>query len=306
MTNRILVIYENLKEKESFKLCEKAVRVLFKRFRKTVSFSYISSDVFYLKNSLSILENENADGIVCDISLENMDFFLKSSGAFVKIHDISGRKVIIPSLSLDFELSENGLLGSFDFERESLKKAIREAVSLSENGTREITLCTSSLFPSANDFLLDVYEDVLLNHPKIISLGITLPEILWGGVNSSGIILADTFSEEGVVLSLYQRQLQKIGYLLIKGDSLKLYCPERLPNDEIGNLRLCLMLSSFAGAIENELGLKNLSDWLRRAIALALLKSPLSSNEGFIESVIEIINQKMRQRQADKDDYRGK
>ena len=305
MTNRILVIYENLKEKESFKLCEKAVRALFKRFRKSVSFSYISSDIFSLKNSLSLLENENADAIVCCMHAENKNTISKSIGAFIRIHDISGHKVIVPFMGINFEAGEKALSGSFCLERETLEKAICEAISLSETGTREILVCTSPLFPSANNFLFDIYEDTLKNHPSITSSRITLPEVLWGGVNLSGVTLTDTYSEENVVLGLYKRQLQKTEYLLVKGDRLRFYCPERLPDDEIGNLRLSLMLSMFAGLIENELGLKNLSDWLKRAIVLALLKSPLSSSEEFIGSVIEITNQKIRQRQADKDDYKG-
>lgn len=304
MSKKILFLYFSPGHKAELSECETVFKAIFRKFRKSVLFSYLQTD-----SSLSCRElvkkalfNEfnrcdavlfNGDKEAC---VEEEEFSKDALGLFATEQHIKGRVICFPAASLTAAYENGCITETQTTYRSSLQKAAELSVSLAKRRRHKLTICTQAE-SRADNLLLREVEYALGSEPHIRAEHIAFDEMVSHCMNtipSFDVVL--TTEQSAKIIAMHLRSLQKAptGYLLRHTENARIYCRQLSPHEEMTAARAASILLAFSALLENELGMKSAADWLRRSVSLAFEQYAAAPKNEFLARVIFEINKPMR------------
>ena len=313
MNNCFLTIITDSHLERALLSSEKIIKELMRKFRKSVDFYQVKTYTIRPndENAKSIvlkkMENSSAAVLIeshlshSKLSLYEDDYFCVNFHE----HHIGGKCIIAPKVSESFE-KENGLYVKSFISQENVKAAVNAAIKKALRRKSHIIVCTES-FCRSGEFIMDELE-ACGNLKGIRVEYLTTQEFIWQHMNYipfCDVILCDSFSENIIATHLSSMVMHRDGYVCLCGKYRNIYLRELLPFDEMNNSFLSGILLSYAYAIENEMDMPNVSNWLKRAVGIASERCISLSTEDFIKEVICAINKPIRTGRKNKDENKN-
>ncbi len=302
MNNCFLTIITDSHLERALLSSEKVIKELMRKFRKSVDFYQVKtysirpSDENAKSIVLKKMENSSATVLIeSHLSREKLSFY-EDDYFCVNFHEhhIGGKCIIAPKASESLE-KENGLSIKSFIAQENVKASVNAAIEKALRRKSHIIVCTES-FPKSGALIMDELE-ARDNLKGIHVEYLTTQEFIWQHMNYipfCDVVLCDAFSENIIATHLSSAVMHRDGYVCLKGRNKNIYLRELLPFDEMNNSFLSGVLLSYAYAIENEMNMPNVSNWLKRAVGIASERCINLSGENFIKEVICAINKPIR------------
>lgn len=301
MSSKFLFLYNTPMQRAELIKCEKVVKALFRKFRKSAVFTYLQTDTspYCIDAFRSMLTDEiqksDAVFIVSDISKQMKNIL----GEYAEVHFSKSCAICCPSSSVCVEEKEDEIICTHILNRENINKAVEIAIDLSLKRKKKLTVCIDE---DAGTFIEEALANAYNKSMHIEKQHLSFDEALFTCMN--------TIPQFDVVLTT--EQASKIlqmhigytggfcsspfpdGYSVIYTDKGKVYTRQTLPYEQMNNTVLFSSLLTFSAILETELSMKNAADWLRRASSLSFETHRNAEEDDFINRVISEIEKPMR------------
>ncbi len=302
MNNCFLTIITDSHLERILSVSEKVVKELMRKFRKSVNFYQVKtyairpSDENAKSTVLRKMENCSATVLIeSHLSHSKLSFY-EDDYFCVNFHEhhIGGKCIIAPKAS-ETLIKEKGLYINSFISEENVKASVNTAIEKAKRRKSHIIVCTES-FCKGGALLMDALE--ASDGLKGIRVEyLTLQEFIWQHMNYipfCDVILTDAYSENIIATHLSSAVMHPGGYVRLIGKYKNIYLRELLPFDEMNNSYLSGILLSYAYAIENEMNMPNVSNWLKRAVGIASERCINLSSDDYIKEVISAIRKPIR------------
>lgn len=310
MNNCFLTIITDSHLERVLSSCEKVIKELMRKFRKSVDFYQVKtyslrpSDENAKTTVLKKMENSDA-AVLIESHLSHPKFSFYEEDYFCidfHEHHIGGKCVIAPKQTESLN-KENGLCINSFIPEDKVRICVNTAIEKAKKRKSHILVCTES-FEKSGALIMDTLE--ACDNLKGIQIEyLTTQEFIWQNMNYipvCDVILTDAFSENIITTHLSSSVMYRDGFVSLNGKYKSIYLRELLPFDEMNNSYLAGILLSYAYAIENELDMPNVSAWLKRAVGIASERAINSGSEDFIKEVLCAINTPIRTGRKNKDE----
>lgn len=308
MSKRIVFLYCTQKNKEVLMLCERIIRALLRKFRKSALFSYVKLDVTPTCRAqmcdLILGETERADMVFLECDEQNisssMDLLKEAFGIHTTVHHISGRAICYPEKEKSIQDCEETLIHTQVYTKENIKKASLISLKQAKAQKHSLYVCQQTSNELDSLFLREA-EYALCSEKHIASQHISLGEMIALCVKtipSFDVVL--TLGEYASIIAMHLNSLPGIpaGFIVSYGKNKRIFRRQILPCDEMSNLHLLSSILAIASAFEDELGMKGAGAWLKRAVSLAFENGACDTPDGFIKKITDEINSPIRKRRT--------
>ncbi len=301
MSSKFLFLYDTPMQRAELIKCEKVIKALFRKFRKSAVFTYLQTDTspYCIDAFCSVIFDEfqknNAVFINRDISQQMKDIL----GEYAEVHFLKSCAICHPSSSVCAEEKEDGVICTHILNRENLSRAVKIATDLSLDRKKKLTVCSDGDLGSFLENAVTCSFDKSLHIEKVY---LSLDEAL--------LICINTIPEFDAVLTTEQAaKILKMhigytggfysspapdGYSIIYTNKGKVYTRQTFPYEQMDNTVLFSSLLALSAIIEKELSMKSAADWLKRASSLSFETHRNAEEDDFINRVISEIEKPMR------------
>lgn len=299
MSNKILFLYLTSRQKTELQKCEKILKVLFRKFRKSVVFSYMPIDVspscrqLFKEKLYDEIQKNHAVFICGDISREEKDIVLRDIlGEYAEAHFFKSCVICHPVSCFSAENSNENIICTHTVKIKDIIRTIDTATALALQRKRKLTVCTDE---GAGSFIksevFNSFDKSLHMEREILSFNEAL-YICMKSVPNFDVVL----SAEQVAVALKMHIICTIpdGFSLFYTENGKVYTRQTLPYEQMDNSPLFSALIAFSAMLEMEFDMKSAADWLRRSSAFSFETHRNTDSEDFIQKVISEIEKPMR------------
>ena len=301
MSSKFLFLYNTPMQRAELIKCEKVVKALFRKFRKSAVFTYLHTDTspYCIDAFRSMLTDEfqksDAVFINMDISKRLKDIL----GEYAELHFLKGCAICHPSSSVCIEEKEDEIICTHILNRGNINKAVEIAIDLSLKRKKKLTVCNDrDTGPFLEEALANAYDKSM----HIEKQHLSFDEALFTCMNTIpqfDVVL--TTEQTAKILQMHIGYTGGFcstptpdGYSVIYTDKGKVYTRQTLPYEQMNNTVLFSSLLTFSAILETELSMKNAADWLRRASSLSFETHKNALADDFINRVISEIDKPMR------------
>ena len=301
MSSKFLFLYNTPMQRAELLKCEKVIKALFRKFRKSPVFTYLQTDTspYCIDTFRSVFYDEflKSDAVFInrDISKQMKNIL----GEYAELHFLKSCAICHPSSSICVEEQENVVSFIHTLSRENINKAVEIAIDLSLKRKKKLTVC--------NDRDTDPFLEGALANAHNKSMHIEKQHLSF---DEALFTCMHTIPQFDVVLTT--EQAAKIlqmhigytggfcstptpdGYSVIYTDKGKFYTRQTLPYEQMNNTVLFSSLLAFSAILEKELSMKSVADWLKRASSLSFETHRNAKEDDFINKVISEIEKPMR------------
>ena len=272
MSSKFLFLYNTPMQRAELIKCEKVIKALFRKFRKSAVFTYLQTDT-----SLYCI-----DAFLCVL----FDEFQKSDAVFIN-RDISKQL--------------QDILGEYAevLSRENINKAVEIAIDLSLKRKKKLTVCN---YEDTGTFIEEALTNAFNKSMHIQKEYLFFDEALFTCMNTIpqfDVVL--TTEQAAKILQMHIGYTGGLcsaptpdGYSVIYTDRGKVYTRQTLPYEQMNNTVLFSSLLTFSAILEKEFAMKNAADWLKRASSLSFETHKNALADDFINRVISEIDKPMR------------
>ena len=304
MSNKILFLYFNKKHKDELLKCENILKALFRKFRKSVVFSYIGIDTSLscreaFKSLLyKELEMNHAVMIKGDYeSFPEEDIFFRDILPYcVGEYHSSGKILCFPASEKVTEITDEYASETHKTTFANMEKAADSSIKLAQSRKKTLLVCTQQECLTNNELFRSLQDQkgksvhIKIEHislEKMISLCLkTIPEF--------DMVLSTEEIAKLIGMHLDSGSRICSGFSVFHTDKGCVHICKTNPYEEMDNSHYASILLTFAHMIESMNEMKGASDWLRKAVATVFETHAVSSFEEFSEKVISEIEKPMR------------
>lgn len=301
MSKRFLLLYSSPLQKAELEECEAVFKGIFRKFRKSVIFSFMEVDFSsscrtvmaqMLKDAIS-----KADAVLWHTDEESLlvqkSFAQDVLGLYCEENYTVGRYVFHIPQKKEAQLIDGSICESSVTDISALKKAVSLAADKAATRCAPLTFCTDRKSEADRIFLHEA-ELFLGDKKHLPVIHISLDEFIHQ--SSDKIPLYDVvFATQNTARIVSAHMSSGIksptGHTLWHTDEGQVYLREIFPYEDMGCLRLASLMIAFAGMLENAQGV-----WLKRCIGHAL--ELCCEKEHFPQEVLREIAMPIRNRQV--------
>ncbi len=301
MSSKFLFLYNTPMQRAELIKCEKVIKALFRKFRKSAVFTYLQTDTspYCIDAFRSILFNEfqKSDAVFIggDISKQIKDIL----GEYAEVHFLKSCAICHPSSSVCVEEQENAVKFIHTLSRENINKAVEIAIDLSLKRKKKLTVCNDEdTGPFIEEALANAYNKSMHIEKEYLSFD----EALFTCMNTIpqfDVVL--TTEQAAKILQMhigytggFYSSPAPDGYSVIYTHNGKVYTRQTFPYEQMNNTLLFSSLLAFSAILERELSMKNAADWLKRASSISFETHKNALADDFINRVISEIEKPMR------------
>ena len=301
MSSKFLLLYNTPMQRAELIKCEKVIKALFRKFRKSAVFTYLQMDTspYCIDAFRSMLTDEfqksDAVFINMDISKQLKDIL----GEYAELHFLKGCAICHPSSSVCVEEQEKAVSFIHILSRENIDKAVEIAIDLTQKRKKKLTVCNDE---DTGPFLEEALKNAFNKSMHIEKEYLFFDEALFMCMNTVpqfDVVL--TTEQAAKILQMHIGYTGGFcstptpdGYSVIYTDKGKVYTRQTLPYEQMNNAVLFSSLLTFSAILETELSMKNAADWLKRASSLSFETHKNALADDFINRVISEIDKPMR------------
>lgn len=304
MSNKILFLYFNKKHKEELSKCENIIKALFRKFRKSVVFSYMEIDTSHscreAFKSLLYKELERNHAVMIKGDYEVFaaeDVFFRDILPFsVAEYYTAGKVLCYPASEKQSEVTEDFVSENRRTALKDMQKAVEVSINLAQSRKKSLLICTGqesltdeNLFRSLQD-MTNKSTHIKTEHispDEIISLCIkTVP--------SFDVVLSTEEIAKLVGMHLNSGNRICSGFSVFHTDKGMVHMSKTTFYEEMGNSHYASVLLTFSNIVGGIKDMKGAADWLRKAVATAFETYASTSFEEFADKVISEIQKPMR------------
>lgn len=301
MSSKFLFLYNTPMQRAELTRCEKVMKALFRKFRKSAVFTYLQTDTspccIDVFRSMLTDEFQKSDAVFInrDMSKQMKDIL----GEYSKAHFLKNCVICYPSSLVCVEEQENAVSFIYTLSRENINKAVEIAIDLSLSRKKKITVCSDD---NSGSFLENAITDYYNKSRHVERENLSLDEALFTCMNTVpqfDVVLATEQTAKilhmhiGYTGGFYSSPVPD-GYSVIYTDKGKVYTRQNFPYEQMNNTVLFSSLLAFSAILEKELSMKSAADWLKRASSLSFETHKNAEEDDFINKVISEIEKPMR------------
>ncbi len=306
VSNKILFLYLNLRQKAELQKCEKVLKSVFRKFRKSAVFSYMQIDVspscldLFTQRLYKEIQNNDAVFIVGDIPVSEKNIVLRDMlGEYAEAHYLKSCVICHPSSSFNVVSNDSDIICTHTVRHRDLEKAVNTATMLSLGRKRKITVCTEECMgPFLKNAVLDAYDKSLHLEREYL----TFEEVLFICMNSiPAFDVVLTTEQAATTMRMHIGYTGGFcstpvpdGYSVIYTKKGKVYTRQTFPYEQINNTVLFSSLLAFSAILEKEFSMKSAADWLKKASSISFETHKTADADDFINKVILEIEKPMR------------
>ncbi len=281
--------------------CEKVIKALFRKFRKSAVFTYLQTDTspccIDTFRCVIFDEFQKSDAVFVDRDiLKQMKDIL---GEYAEVHFLKSCAICHPSSSVCVEEQENEVIFTRKLSRENISKAVKIAIDLSLDRKKRLTVCSEG---DTCPFLEDAVTDAFNKSIHIEREHFSFDEALFMCMNTIpqfDVIITTEHAAKILQMHIgytggFYSPPAPDGYSVIYTDKGKVYTRNTLPYEQMNNTMLFSSLLAFSAILEKELSMKSAADWLKRASSLSFETHRNAEEDDFINKVISEIEKPMR------------
>ena len=301
MSSKFLFLYNTPMQKAELIKCEKVIKALFRKFRKSAVFTYLQMDTSpcCIDSFRSIIFDEfqksDAVFIDSDISKRMKDIL----GEYAKVHFLKSCAICHPSSSVCVEEQEKAVSFIHILSRENIDKAVEIAIDLTQKRKKKLTGCNDE---DTGPFLEEALKNAFNKSMHIEKEYLFFDEALFMCMNTVpqfDVVLATEQTAKILQMHIgytggFCSAPTPDGYSVIYTDNGKVYTRQTLPYEQMNNTLLFSSLLAFSAILERELSMKSAADWLKRASSLSFETHKNALADDFINRVISEIDKPMR------------
>lgn len=281
--------------------CEKVMKALFRKFRKSAVFTYLQTDTSpYCIDAFRCVifeefQKNDAVFIVSDISKQMKEIL----GEYAEVHFLKSCAICHPSSSVCVEEQENAVRFIHTLSRENINKSVEIAIDLALKRKKKLTVCSEE---DTSPFLEEALRNSFNKSTHIEREYFTFDEALFTCMNTIpqfDVLLATKQTAEILQMHIgytggFSSSPAPDGYSVIYTDKGKVYTRQTFPYEQMNNTVLFSSLLAFSAILESELSMKSAADWLKRASSLSFETHKNAEEDDFINKVISEIEKPMR------------
>ena len=304
MSSKILFLYFNKKHKAELLKCESIIKSLFRKFRKSVVFTYVEIDTSLscrdAFKDLIYKEIENSHAVLLKGDYESFNeeeiFFRDILPFSVAEYHSAGKVLFYPRTDKRTDISEDFITDVYSTSLENIQKATEICIKAVQNRKHTLSVCTQSE-NSTDTQLFQSLEDVNDKSLHINTEHISLEEIISlciKTVPSFDVVLSR--EEVARLIGMHLDSGSRIcsGFSVFHTEKGSVNMSKTTPGEEIDNSHFASVLLTFAHLIESELDMKNVAQWLRKSVAEAFETHSFTSFDEFSKKVVSEIQKPMR------------
>jgi len=305
VSNKILLLYLTPLQKAELEKCEKVFKSIFRKFRKSVVFTYLQIDTSpsCREAFCNILYEEtgknNAVFLCSDIpTLKRKSLLADIMGECGEAHFLKGSVICCPPSSLTVRKEENNIVCTHSSDYEDYKSTAKLALNFAQSRKHSLTICTSDK-EGTGEYLKTAFTEIFDRKTHIKVEHLSFEESLMICVNtipSFDTILATKQTAD--ILKMHigfsGRQRTPDGYSIIYTRHGKVYERQTFPYEQMNNLPMFTTLLAFSSILENEFSMKSAADWMKRAACISFETHRNAEVDDFLNRVISEIEKPMR------------
>ncbi len=304
MSSKILFLYFKQKHKTELLKCENIIKALFRKFRKSVVFSYMQIDISptcreaFEKLLFSEISRHHAIMIKGDTEIfSEEEIFLKE---ILKLkaseYHTAGKVICYPTSKKAVEISDTSVREICTVSLEHLKYSAELSLKLSQSRKHLLTICTRPE-KSIDASLFHAFQDAYDISMHINTENIPFDEMI--SLCTKTVPSFDTVlvtEEVAKVISSHLDSSARIcsGHTILHTDNGKFHMSRTSGTEEISNARFASVLLTVSEILSKNFNMTNASDWFKKAVATAFETHAFSSFEDFSDKVIFEIQKPMR------------
>lgn len=301
MSSKFLFLYNTPMQRAELTKCEKVIKALFRKFRKSAVFTYLQTDMSpYCIDTFRFVfydEFQKSDAIFIgrDILKPMKDIL----GEYAEVHFLKSCAICHPSSLVCVEKQENEIRFIHTLNHENINKAVEIAIDLALERKKKLTVCHDE---DTVSFLEDALTNVFNKSMHIEKEYLSFDEALFTCMNTVpqfDVVLATEQTAKILQMHIgytggFYSSPAPDGYSVIYTDKGKVYTRKNLPYEQMNNTVLFSSLLAFSAILEKELSMKSAADWLKRASSLSFETHRNAEEDDFINKVISEIEKPMR------------
>ncbi len=304
MSKKILFLYFTPKHKAEIEICEEAFKTVFRKFRKSVLFSYMQIDTsLTCRDSFKeILFNEMShhDAVLINggngTVYEEKVFTKEILGLFAIENHLSGKVICYPPSYCTSENENGNISETRKIYCEGLKTATELSLQLAKERKHNITVCSNTdFFPDKS--LLSEFQNSYKKALHICSELLTLDEMIFlcmRTIPSFDVVLSTESTAKIIAMHLAALMKSPTGYFLLHTKNGRVYLRQAFPHEEMSNAPIASVLMVFSAMLENELEMKSAAQWLRKSVATVFETHAYVPQNEFLNKVISETEKPMR------------
>ena len=301
MSSKFLFLYNTPMQRAELIKCEKVLKALFRKFRKSAVFTYLQADTspYCIDAFRSMLADEfqksDAVFINMDISKQLKDIL----GEYAEVHFLKSCAICHPSSSICVEEQESEVIFIHTLSRENIDKAVKIAIDLSLKRKKKLTFCNDEdtgpfierAFTNAFNKSMHIQKEYLSFDEALFTCMNTIPQfdVVLSSEQTATILQMHIAYTGGFCSSPTPD-----GYSVIYTDKGKVYTRQTFPYEQMNNTVLFSSLLAFSAILEKDFSMKNAADWLKRASSISFETHKNALADDFINKVISEIDKPMR------------
>lgn len=303
VSKKILFLYFSPRQKSELEKCEKVLKVLFRKFRKSAVFSYMQADIsqscrqLFREKLYEEMHKNDAIFISGDISEEEKNVVLRDIlGEYAEAHFLKGCVICHPPSYFTSDKNDENIVCTHTIKRKEIEQAIDTATKLALQRKRKLTVCVEdgagTLIENA---VFDSFDKSLHLERKILPFDEAI-YICMKSIPTLDVVLST--EQVATILKMHISHTGTTnfpgGYSVIYTEKGKVYTRQVHPFEALDNSVLFSVLLAFSAVLEKELNMKNAADWLRRASSVSFDTHRSTDADDFIQKVISEIEKPMR------------
>jgi len=306
VSNKILFLYLTKRQKSEFEKCEKILKTIFRKFRRSVIFSYLQADIspsclqLFRRRLYEEMQNNDVCFISGDITYSEKDIIIRNIlGEYTEAHFLKGCSICHPPSAFNVINDDEKVTLMHTAMREHFKKAVDVAITLSLERKRKLTVCTDS---GMGSFIKDALSDGFDKSLHIKTEQLTFEEALLICMNSVptfDVVLTSEHIASFLKMHIgYTGNLGALyfpdGFSIFYTEKGKVYTRQTFPFEQINNTPIHSTIISFSAILEKEFAMKSASEWLKRTATVAFETHHDAPTDSYVEKVISEIEKPMR------------
>ena len=303
MSNKILFLYINSRQKVEFEKCEKVLKAVFRKFRKSAVLSYLQADLsascihLFKEKLYEEIQKNDAVFISGDIPREDKSVILqKLLEEYAEAHFMKGCVICHPPSSFAVAECDGKVVCTHTVKSEDFSKAVNVANSLSLKRKRRLTVCTEE---STGKFLEKAVFESFDKSLHIEKEKLSFEEALLICMNSVpafDVVITTEQSTNAMKMHIGFAGASCIpdGYSVIYTEKGNVYTRHTFPYEQMDNTPLFSALIAFSSMLENEFSMTNAAEWLKKAATVSFETHRRAEADDYITKVISEIEKPMR------------
>lgn len=304
MSKKILLLYFTPKQKAEFKMCENTFKTVFRKFRKSVLFSYMQIDTSPSCRDLfeEILFNEinRHDAVLINggSSTNNEEeIFTKEILCLLATEShLNGKIMCYPPSYYTAENEDGVVCETQKTYSDELRRACELSLQLAKERKHKLTVCTRRDFVLEKSLFCE-FQNLSSKAIHIYPEHLSLDEMVFlcmKAIPSFDVVLSTEPTAK--IISMHMAALTKIptGFSLLYTKNGRVYLRQSFPHEEMSNAPIASLLMAFSAILENEFKMKSASHWLRKAVATAFETHACVPHDEFLNKVIFETEKPMR------------